>query len=165
MSGGLVIRRANVTDARPVIEAHHAAVREKAVKHYSKEIIAAWAPAEISPERVAKLEAQIDSGEFFTLVAEVDAKVIGFGQVNVNKNVLGAVYVRKNAIGGVGERLVKQLIQHARDKQCRFLGMDSSLNAEAFYRRNGFKVMGYGKHRITSAGLDMDCVQMMMKLE
>lgn len=165
MSGGLVIRRAKEADARQIVEAHHAAVREKAIKAYAPEIIAAWAPSEISDARVQKLAEQIASGEFFTLVAETDGKIFGFGQVTPGKNVLGAVYVAKNAFGGVGERLIKQLIQHARDKNCKFLAMDASTNSEAFYRRNGFKVMGYGKHRITSVGLDMDCVHMMLKLE
>lgn len=165
MTEGLVIRRATPDDARPILEAHHAAVREKALKHYAPEIIAAWAPDEISDARVEKIGTQIAGDEFFTLVAETGGIVFGFGQVNPSKNILGAVYVRKNSFGGVGERIVKQLIQHAKEKGCRFLAMDASTNSEAFYRRNGFRVTGYGKHRITSAGLDMDCVHMMLKLD
>ena len=46
----------------------------------------------------------------------------------------------------------------------KFLAMEASLNSEAFYRRNGFKTTGYGKHRIGAAGIDMACVHMMMKL-
>lgn len=161
----VVIRPATEQDALPIIEAHHAAVREKAATYYAPEVIQAWAPDDIADTRVQKLREQIASGEFYTVVAEAGGVVLGFGQVNPSKNLLGAVYVRKNGIGGVGERIVKELIQHAKDKQCRFLAMDSSVNAEAFYRRNGFKVMGYGKHHIKSAGLDMECVHMMLKIE
>lgn len=165
MTSALVIRPATPDDARDIIIAHHAVVRERAATHYAPEVINAWAPEEISDARVEKLRAQIEAGEFLTLVAEAAGVIIGFGQVNPDKNVLGAVYVQKNPIGGVGERILKQLVQHARDKGCRFLAMDASTNAEAFYRRNGFRVTGYGKHHIKSASLDMDCVHMLMKLD
>lgn len=165
MTGGLVLRRAKQEDARGIMEAHRAAVRERANTHYGPEIIDAWAPPDIAEERVQRLAERIAGGEFFTLVAETDGQIVGYGQVNPQKCVLGAVYVRKNLFGGVGQRLLTQLIQHARDGGAKFLAMDASLNAEAFYRRNGFKTTGYGKHHIVSAGLDMDCVHMMMKLE
>ncbi|MCC7036243.1 MAG: GNAT family N-acetyltransferase [Alphaproteobacteria bacterium] len=165
MTNGLVIRRAGVGDARNIVEAHHAAIREKAAAHYPAEVINAWAPEEISDARVAKLEDHIAAEEFLTLVAELGGEIIGFGQVNASKNVLGAVYVRKNPVGGVGERILTELIAHAKAQGCRFLAMDSSTNAEAFYRRNGFRTTGYGKHHISSAKIDMDCVHMMLKME
>lgn len=165
MTAHVVIRPATVADARNIVEAHHAAVREKAASHYPANVIAAWAPEEISDARVEKLQGHIEGEEFYTLVAEFGGEIIGFGQVNPSKNVLGAVYVRKNPVGGVGERLLTDLIAHAKEKGCRFLAMDSSINAEAFYRRKGFRTTGYGKHHISSAKIDMDCVHMMLKLE
>ena len=165
MTAGLLIRPATVADARNIVEAHHAAVREKAAAYYPADVINAWAPVEISDARIEKLQGHIEGDEFYTLVAETGGEIIGFGQVNPSKNVLGAVYVRKNKIGGVGERILTELIAHAKEKGCRFLAMDSSTNAEAFYRRNGFRVTGYGKHHISSAKIDMDCVHMMLKME
>jgi len=39
------------------------------------------------------------------------------------------------------------------------LHLDASLNAEAFYQRNGFGVVEYSQHQLRS-GLPMDCVKM-----
>ena len=121
MTPELVIRQAVREDARAIIDAHHAAVREKAVEHYSPEIIAAWAPEEVTEARVQRLEEQIESGEFHTLVAETGGDIIGFGQVNPQSGALGAVYVRKNPLGGVGERILSQLVHHARERGAKFL--------------------------------------------
>lgn len=164
MTPELVIRQAVREDARAIIDAHHAAVRERAAEHYSPEIIDAWAPEEVTDARVQRLEEQIQGDGFYTLVAETGGDIIGFGQVNPQSSVLGAVYVRKNPLGGMGERILTQLVHHAREQGAKFLAMEASLNSEAFYRRNGFKTTGYGKHRIGTAGIDMDCVHMMIKL-
>ncbi|HYD17410.1 MAG TPA: GNAT family N-acetyltransferase [Patescibacteria group bacterium] len=165
MTVGPVIRKAETADARAMIEARHASIREKAGAHYPAAVLAAWSPDDITEQRVVRMEGNIASEEFYTLVAEDAGDIIGFGQINPGKNVLGAVYVRKNRFGGVGERLLNLLLQHAREQGCKFIAMDASTNAEAFYRRHGFRVTGYGKHHIKSAGIDMDCVHMMLKLE
>ena len=44
------------------------------------------------------------------------------------------------------------------------LHMDSSLSAEAFYKKHGFEELARKKHRLSS-GQDMDCVVMRKALK
>ncbi len=159
----LTIRRANPEDALSIIETHRNAIREKASSSYDKAIIDLWAPLEITVERIEKLKKQIEGQEWLTIVAEAEGLIIGFGQVNSTENVLGAVYVQKNSYGTVGKRILEKLISYAKEQNAEFLEMDASLNSEAFYQAEGFKVIKHDKH-IMSSGAEMACVKMRLDL-
>ena len=159
----LVIRKAAVGDAQGIVEAHRAAILEKAKTHYDEKIIEAWAP-EVTPDRVSRMIDHITNEQVYTVVAESGGQIIGFGQMNVGENRLGAVYVRKSAFGGVGGKILQHLIQTARERGARFLTMDASLNSELFYNRFGFKSINRGTHVLKRAGIEMPCVKMKLEL-
>lgn len=159
-----VVRDAVENDAKGIVEAHSAAIREKAIGYYSTEVIEAWSPVEIRPGRVERMKEQIRGTDFYTIVAQAnDGTILGFGQVSPLHNKLGAVYVRRNSFHGVGKSLVQRLLEYARKNGCHYLEMDSSLNAESFYKNAGFKVVESGMHRLWS-GIDMKCVKMRIDL-
>jgi hypothetical protein len=121
-SSQLHIRSAVAEDAKAIIEVHRTAIREKASKDYDQALIEAWAPSEITKEQIEKLERQIKDDEWFTLVAEAENIIFGFGQINPGKNTLGAIYVQKNPYGGVGKQRLDLLIARARQRKTTDIG-------------------------------------------
>jgi L-amino acid N-acyltransferase YncA len=153
------IRPASAADARGMMEAHDAAIREKAAAHYDQHVIDAWAPP-VTAERLARLGAAIAGPDWRTLVAEHAGGILGYGQVSAAKNRLGAVYVRRSGFAGVGRALMAQLLDHAREEGARFLEMDSSVNAEGFYRACGFRPLERKTRPIGASGREMACLRM-----
>lgn len=85
---------------------------------------------------------------------------MGFGSIVPESEELRAVYVHARAGRcGVGSAILEQLELLAVSHGCAQLQMDASVNAEAFYRRNGYIVVERGIHRLSS-GHDMACVKM-----
>ena len=159
-----LLRPAVKEDAVAIIEAHDAAIREKAFSQYSQDIIDTWAPAAITPDRIEKVEKQIASDNWLVIVAEAKKQILGYGAVSFVKNQLGAVYVRRNPYGRIGKQIMDYLLQKARENKCAFLEMDSSVNAEAFYRSVGFKTLSLGSHSMGQTGKEMSCIKMRIDL-
>jgi len=159
-----VIRRAKETDACGMIEAQHAAIRQKAGEHYHQDIIDLWAPRDITAERINQVEEQIKGTEWFTLVAEAAGIIIGYGQVSLRRHKLGAVYVQQNSSGPVGKMILEQLIEHAKEHKAGFLEMESSVNAREFYESAGFKVLEHRNRPIGQSGKKMASVKMRIDL-
>jgi len=159
----IIIREAIEADVPGIISAHRNSIREKASHHYDQNIIDQWAPDEVPLKQVEKLKQQVNGNEWFTLIAEADGTIIGFGQVNPGKNILGAVYVQKNPYGLVGKKLLAGLIGHAKEKHTGFLEMSASVNSEAFYQEAGFKTVSHDIH-VMQSGTEMACVKMRLDL-
>lgn len=62
-----------------------------------------------TPERVASARQQIGDPQFPVLGAKVGDQVIGFGVVVPLQQRLRGLYVKPNAIGSVGHRLLEEL--------------------------------------------------------
>ncbi len=97
-------------------------------------------------------------------VAEIENKIVGFGELAPQENELRAVYVHPDhGRKGIGGQLMQALDQAARDLGMPELKMDASINAEAFYTRHGFEVVERGEHTLRN-GLKMACVKMRKSL-
>ena len=94
------------------------------------------------------------------LGAILDGAVIGVGAVIPARRELRACYVRPEAARkGVGSAIVQAIEHVAHEHNAGFLELDSSLNAEPFYARMGYRVLERGTH-ILSSGCAMACVRM-----
>ncbi len=71
-----------------------------------------------------------------------------------------AVYVHPDAVSaGVGKAILAFLETRGRDSGLERLRLRASLNAEAFYRGAGWRVVERGTHR-TRGGVEISCVLM-----
>ena len=156
-------RPAIPSDATAMLLVHREAVASKAGAHYAQATIRAWA-AGATPDRVARVELQIADPDFVVLVAEAGDEVVGYAIATPSKNELRAVYVKPNSIGHVGRALLAEVERRAFNAGTEFLVCSASLNAEAFYKANGYTEEGRGQHRMRTGDL-MDCVFMRKKLE
>jgi putative acetyltransferase len=164
-SASFTLRPGTPEDALSIIEAHRAAVRGMAIGFYSREIVEEWAPISVSPERVEGFARTIASGEEVVVVA-VDSSglILGFGSIVPSNDELRAVYVRsEHGRKGVGRAILRRLEDLAREAGLKELRMDASINAEAFYKANGFSSEASGKHTMSSGGR-MACVRMRKSL-
>ena len=97
-------------------------------------------------------------------MAEDASGVIGCGSIVPLLQELRAVYVHPGAgRRGVGSAILRCLAQLALDRGVLQLQMDASINAEAFYRRAGYKILERGVHRLRS-GREMACLKMKKSL-
>jgi len=141
----LKIRPAISTDASALLRVHREAVFSKAAGHYDQARLEAWSPG-ATPERVARVESEIANPDFIVLVAEANDEIIGFAMAHPAENKLGAMYVRPNLIGNVGRALLLEMEKQAFNAGAQFLEFDASLNAEAFYKANGYEEIGRADH-------------------
>ena len=151
----ITIRPATPKDAPAIAGVRSDAIRNVKHEGYDQSALDEWAgPAE---DRVQKL---LSNSAGVRIVAELEGKIIGYGELVIRENLLGACYVLSAAGGqGVGQAIVAELERIAREQGLDHLHMESSVNAESFYIRCGYQVVERGKHTMRS-GTVMDCVMM-----
>ncbi|BCA54518.1 N-acetyltransferase [Nitrospira sp. KM1] len=156
------IRRANLTeeqDAKGIIEAHRKAIHGTAAPFYSKDIIVEWGSLPITPEMVGRFVGSKGQGEVM-YVAEASGKIVGFSEVIPQANELRAVYVDPDfGRRGLGAKLLGAVESDAKNAGCKRLWTHSSVNAKAFYERNGYAVVRQEMHTLSS-GRTMPCFVM-----
>ena len=154
----LTVREMCSEDARAFLEVHHRAVRELATDSYPSDVIEAWAPLPITDEHVRFVCSNAE--QEFRLVAELNGEIVGIGCLLLQNNELRACYVLPAASRrGVGSAILPEIERSAYDRGSTTLRTDSSLNAELFYRSNGYEVHGRDEH-VLSNGVRMACIRM-----
>jgi len=151
----ITIRWATPDDASAIAEVRDDAIRNIKHKNYDKLVLDEWAgPVE---DRIKKLLSNFSD---IRIVAEIDKKIVGYGELVTIENLLGACYVL-SAVGGqgVGKAIVDEIERIGRGFGLSHLQMESSANAEPFYIRCGYQVVERSKH-IMRSGSAMDCVMM-----
>ena len=98
------------------------------------------------------------------MLAYLDEGPIGFGIFDKKQQRIGAIYVKAPYVGlNVGTTLLKEFEKIAIQNYCKQLSLDSSLNAKAFYEKNGFESISEGFFSLPS-GRQMKSVSMLKKL-
>lgn len=111
-------------------------VRERCSSHYPPEVIAPWA-ASPPPPQYARLLAQGGC----VVAEEEGGAVLGFAVLDIESNEVDALFVDPARSGqGVGEALMQQVLALA--DPARDVMLSASLNAVAFYLRQGFIAEG-----------------------
>ena len=157
------LRLGRETDGRNVAQIHYRPIHETAFNDYTENILNAWA-RKLSEEELAKREEnfnrRIKQEANIIVVAEIDDKIAGFGEVSLQKSELTALYVNPDfKRQGVGTAIVINLESRTKQSGLKFLNLHSSLTAESFYKRNGFQKEKEGIH-ILATGEQMACVIM-----
>ncbi len=127
-----------------------------AAKDYPPEVIAEWG-SDQTPYAIEKHKESIRSKNELVWVAEISGKIQGFSALVPSADELRAVYVIGAAAkNGLGTALLKVLESKAIELGLRKLQMHSSVNAQKFYEKNGYKNLGKGSHLMRS-GQKMAC--------
>lgn len=163
MALSIHIEPASAEDAIAIVKVHFAVVHQTAAPFYSEEVINSWS-CPISNERVERIRRVIENSDELFVVAKVDGSVVGFGSVVAKNNELRGLYVHP-AYGrrGIGAQLLEVLEQMALERGVPYLQMDASVNAEAFYIKQGYQAVASGVHQLAT-GLEMNCVKMQKML-
>jgi putative acetyltransferase len=158
-SGEVIVRPASAADAIAIVDLHFAAVHRTASTFYPSEVIVDWS-AQPNETRYQQMREIIAGDEELVLVAEDARGVVAFGSIVPRVRELRAVYVHPDAgRRGVGTQVLAALERLAVERSILRLQLVASINAEAFYRRAGYEVVGRGTHRLRS-GREMACVSM-----
>jgi N-acetylglutamate synthase-like GNAT family acetyltransferase len=142
MTTGVEIRRATAADAETVYEIVLRALRETNARDYPASVIDRLALT--LPEGVAsKLE------EWEAYVAVVDGRIVG--TASLNGKTVRAVFVHPDYQGrSIGTKLMDVLENAANVQSVNTLSVQSSITAQPFYAKRGFKVVReafYGEER------------------
>jgi GNAT superfamily N-acetyltransferase len=164
MSSALVSYRSAVPDdAWDLICVHHAAVMAGGKGVYSDEVLLAWSPPpdEGRRQRIADL---ISQNSTICSLAECEATPVGFGIAVPAERWLKALYVHPDYSGkGVGQNLLCSLELQCMSVGVAALAVNASLNAEGFYRRCGYEVIGETVQELSEA-LSMAAIHMVKPL-
>ena len=135
------IRLFQPKDAKRIIQLHYNAVHKIASKDYKPEILNDWSPP-FSFERVKKFVENQSKGKEVTMVAEINRRIVGFGVIVPKENEVRAIYVSPQVKRkGIGSTLLRKLEELAKEKGIKKLRLESSVTAEKFYQKNGYKVI------------------------
>jgi len=148
------IRRATRNDGEHIWKVHTSAIRETCRSKYSEEEILAWT-SRLAPDTY---DSVIRGKAMY--VAQHEDEVVGFGQLDVVKGEVEAVYVRPEFEGaGIGSRLLEMLETVAVECGVKRLFLDSSLNAVGFYQYAGYEAREETMHPL-SGGLSIAAIRM-----
>jgi putative acetyltransferase len=157
----ITVRALAPGEERVYLEIVGRAIRGLAAEHYSAETIERWVPA-LTDETLRQVEANDDHE--VRLIAERDGVLVGIGALVVERSELRACYVVPEAARhGCGSALVREIERLAREHGVTRLALAASLNAEAFYAANGYRVRERSSV-VLDNGLEMAAVWMEKEL-
>ena len=132
----IMIRKAKLEDVKSIAELHKKVVNEVNSKFYSAETIKEWI-RDILKENVVN---QLQNSNW--IVAEIDGKIVGFGQYSVTDGEIYQInvspdYLKQNIGKGLYDYMEKDFRDNGAEKIC----LNSTLNAVEFYQKLGFKML------------------------
>jgi GNAT superfamily N-acetyltransferase len=150
------IRPANAEDSEALWRVHTRAIRETAKSRYTPVQIEAWA-GRLSPQGYGPGMAK---NPFF-VAEDGEGNIVGFGEVDLAKGEVKAVYVcPTRGRRGIGRHLLRTLEEVARQQGLAELQLDASLNAVPFYEGAGYERKQRTTHRLGDNGIEIPCVRM-----
>ncbi|MBS9476739.1 GNAT family N-acetyltransferase [Ancylobacter radicis] len=154
--GDILLRPARAGDGPAVFAVTHQSVRGLATGAYSSAQIEGWMGARTP----AFYEALITGGRM--VVAERDGVVVGF--VDADPGEVTRLFILPEVAGaGLGRRLLEVGIAAARAGHDGPIRLESTRNAEGFYRRHGFEPVGIGHFSHGLGGEPIEIVQMELR--
>lgn len=148
------VRKATITDFESIWAVRTAAIKSISEKYYTKLEIETWSstqPPDNFKDVIIKLNWH---------VVEYHGQIIGTGFIDLGNAEIGGIFVDPNfQRKGIGLKILGILEQLAINNNISCLHLDSTINAERFYRTAGFHSMKRSKYKHVS-GVHFDCVRM-----
>jgi putative acetyltransferase len=153
-------RRAQLSDARGIADAHRDSIRSIGPRFYPNDVVEAWGEG-LTPDIYVRA---MQGGEvFFVAIGDVSGEpvVLGFSSHRLDDAEDGvSVYVRGVAARrGVGTALLRLAEAHAIEHGAMTVQIQASLAGVEFYRAHGFEETSRGEATLMS-GRTMPCVFM-----
>jgi putative acetyltransferase len=128
------IRSYDTPDAEPLLSLFHDTVHEINSRDYLPEQLEAWAPAHPDVKRWRER-----FKESKTYVAVANGKIIGFGNLENNKQSIGMLYVHKDYQGmGAATLLLNKLEAYLIKKGVALTSVEASITARTFFEQKGY---------------------------
>lgn len=131
----MLIRKYKPEDCESTIILFYETVHNINSKHYSKDQLDVWATGKIDSEDWNK-----SFLEHYTLVAEEDGDLVGFG--DIFENYLDRLYVHKDYQNRkIATKIVEQLENYARENNQTNVITHASITAKPFFEKRGYALV------------------------
>lgn len=151
----IVLRLARAGDGQSLFDVTVQSVQGLGKSHYTREQLAGW-----MGERMAEhYEDIIKKGR--TVIAEAHGEVLGF--VDSDPGEVTRLFLLPKAAGqGLGKRLLEAGIENAARGYSGPIKIESTLNAQGFYERHGFRAIqkGYFSHGVGGEPIEIVLMEM-----
>ena len=130
----ITFKTATIDDCEALCEIHISSIRELCREHHSDAEIEVWTKGR-TPERY---KSHIINQNVF--IAQHKNTAVGFSTFNIKTGEIIQLYVHPEYAGkGVGSRILVNILNIAEKADLNEIHCNSSLNAEKFYLKAGFK--------------------------
>jgi putative acetyltransferase len=154
----MIIREAQLKDAKQIHDMHMNSIRENCKSHYTSKEIQAWGNRDYSEEHRQKTILND-----FILVVEYKEKILGYSHFAYSGE-LRALYLDLKIIRkGFGKKLLKLVEEKAKSKGINKIFLHATLNAIEFYTHQGFVSNGT-QHTIEINGEEIRCFPMIKNI-
>ena len=151
------VRKARIDDAQAILDLRARTVRRINSRDYTPAQIDAW----IGNRRVEVTQSMIADGQYYVCV-NAQGNLLGFGGIKGSR--LFALYVSAEHQGeGIGSVLLKRMEKDAARKGFSEIETESTLTAEAFYKRKGYQEVERKRRKI-ARGEMLDVVELKKSL-
>ncbi len=128
----IIVRNYKLADIKILSELFYNTVHTVNAKDYTPNQLNAWASGRIDRKAWNK-----SFEEHYTLVAEIDGKIVGFGDID-DSGYLDRLYVHKDYQGqGIATAICDRLEEHAKDD----ITVHASITAKPFFEGRGYAVV------------------------
>ena len=153
------IRKAKIKDAKGIVETHHDAIHNTAKADYDKKTLNAWHEG-VTKSRIEKTKRILIDKKEEIFVCDDNGKIVGFSSIIPDINEFRAVYVRTSyGNKGIGSKLLQAIEERASKLSLSHLQLHSSITAQRFYMKHGYKALRNGLHTLSN-GTKMKCIVM-----
>ncbi len=141
-------------DTAAIFKVRFDAIHKISPQYYPPDMIHQWANEKRLEDFISNPDDEI------RIVVRMSDEIFGFGAIIVAKNELRACYVAPQCAGqGIGSKIVAELEHIAKQRNLKFLELDSPLNAERFYLKNGYQIIERREY-VMRNGMTMASVKM-----
>lgn len=133
------IRKYIESDCLTLLELFFNTVRSVNIKEYSQEQVEAWAPDNYIQAKYERWSKTLK--ENFTLVAEIDDKIVGFADIS-NNGYLDRLFIHKDYQRmGIASTLLREIFSYAKSQNIKEITTEASITAKPFFEKFGFAIV------------------------
>ena len=131
------IRSFEGSDTSNLLELFHETVHHINNKDYPAEHLDAWTPAQ---PNLKKWKTRFKTSE--TIVAEVQGKIVGFGNLELSSSSIGMLYVHKDyQRQGIATALLHALEKKLKKGESATATLEASITARPFFEKRGYHLV------------------------
>jgi len=151
-----MLRKFTANDAEPLADDYRDSVRMIGPQAYTQEQLDAWA---IYPVDIEEFRSRLSRG--LTLVAEVENRIAGFGQLEPDDHVAFLYCAGRYSRKGIGAKICRALEAHALAMGTFPIHTEASRIGRLFFEKHGYSVVEV--ERVIRFGIEFERFRMVKK--